>query len=117
MDIQVKKVEDVTIVTLIGEIYGRNAPEIQEQLIPLVQPGCKFLLDMSDVSHLSSAGLRIFLMLYRHIDNQHGCIALSNLQEFIKDMMSATGFLDFFATYPTQAEGLAALRECDPNPY
>jgi anti-sigma B factor antagonist len=115
MDIRIKEIEDITVVTLIGEINGRNAPDIQEQLLPLAQPGCRLLLDMSDVSYMSSAGLRILLMLYREIDSQHGCIVLSNLQEFIEDMMSVTGFLDFFIAYSNQTEALAALRDCDPS--
>jgi anti-sigma B factor antagonist len=115
MDIQVKTIDDVTVVNLTGEINGRNAPDVQEHLLPLALPSCKLLLNMSGVSYMSSAGLRTLLMLYRQIDNQSGCIVLSNLQEMIQDMMSITGFLDFFTSYETEDQGIAYLRECDKH--
>lgn len=112
MDIQFKTIDDITVVTLNGEITGRNAPAVQEKLLPLVVAKCKLLLNMSGVTYMSSAGLRTLLMLYRQIDNQNGCVALSNLQEAIQDMMSVTGFLDFFTAYATEEEGINALRGC-----
>ena len=113
MDIQITAKNDIMIVNLTGEINGRNAPDVQEQLLPLAQPGCKLLLNMSGVSYMSSAGLRTLLMLYRQIDNQSGCIALANLQEMIQDMMSITGFLDFFTSFETEEQGIAYLQACD----
>lgn len=115
MEIQTKTIDDILVVNLTGEINGRNAPEVQAQLLPLAEPGCKLLLNMSGVSYMSSAGLRTLLMLYRQIDSQSGCIALCNLQEMIEDMMSITGFLDFFIAYNSEAEGLAALHECEKH--
>jgi anti-sigma B factor antagonist len=115
MEIQIKTVDDVIVVNLTGEISGRNASEVQDQLLPLAQPGCKLLLNMSGISYMSSAGLRILLMLYRQINNQNGCIVLSNLQEMIQDMMSITGFLDFFTAFGSEAEGITALRDCETH--
>ncbi|MCB9419871.1 MAG: anti-sigma factor antagonist [Ardenticatenaceae bacterium] len=113
MDIQTKTIDDILVVNLTGEINGRNAPEVQDQLLPLVQPGCKLLLNMGGISYMSSAGLRTLLMLYRQIDAQSGCIALCNLQEMIQDMMSVTGFLDFFTSFATESEAVGALHECE----
>ncbi len=115
MDIQIKSIDNVTIVALTGEINGRNAPEVQEQLLPLAIPGCRILLNMAGISYMSSAGLRTLLMLYRQINRQSGCIALSNLQEMIQDMMSVTGFLDFFTAFATEAEGIEALQNCEKD--
>ncbi len=113
MDIQTKMIDDILVINLTGEINGRNAPDVQDQLLPLARPGSRLLLNMSGVSYMSSAGLRTLLMLYRQINNQSGCVFLSNLQEMIQEMMSVTGFLDFFTAFVTEAEGIAALRECE----
>ncbi|MCI0396194.1 MAG: anti-sigma factor antagonist [Chloroflexi bacterium] len=110
MDVQISQVGDLMVVALAGEIDGRTAPAIQEQLLPLAQPGCKILLDMSGVSYLSSAGLRLLLVLYRQINDNHGRVVLAGLREPIRDTMAITGFLDFFATYGTSDEGAAALK-------
>lgn len=110
MEISMKTVDEVEVVALSGDIDGSNAPAVQEQIMPLVHPECRILLDMSGVSYMSSAGLRMLLSTYRQISRQSGRIALVGLAEEIKDTMAVTGFLDFFTTCDTIEEGVKALQ-------
>jgi anti-sigma B factor antagonist len=109
MEINVKPVEQVTVIEISGEIDSNTAPQAQERVLPLVQPGAKILLDMSGVEYMSSAGLRMLLSMYRQITRQNGGLVLVGLAEEIKDTMSITGFLNFFTTRDTVDEGLKAL--------
>ncbi len=111
MNVDIRQQKDVTIVKLSGELDRQTVPGLQEELLPLLVPGCKILMDMSGLSYMSSAGLRVFLLFYRQVDGANGRIVLSGLQEMLHDTMSITGFLDFFQTYDTVAEGIAALQE------
>jgi anti-sigma B factor antagonist len=109
MEINVKSIGQVTVVEIAGDIDSNTAPQAQEQVLPLVQPGSKVLLDMSGVEYMSSAGLRMLLSMYRQISRGDGGIVLVGLGEEIKDTMSVTGFLNFFTTRDTVDEGLQAL--------
>ena len=109
MEINVKSIGQVTVVEIAGDIDSNTAPQAQEQVLPLVQPGSKILLDMSGVEYMSSAGLRMLLSMYRQISRGDGGIVLVGLSEEIKDTMSVTGFLNFFTTRDTVDEGLQAL--------
>jgi anti-sigma B factor antagonist len=109
MEINVKSIGQVTVVEIAGDIDSNTAPQAQEQVLPLVQPGSKVLLDMSGVEYMSSAGLRMLLSMYRQISRGDGGIVLVGLSEEIKDTMSVTGFLNFFTTRDTVDEGLQAL--------
>ena len=109
MEINVKSIGQVTVVEIAGDIDSNTAPQAQERVLPLVQPGSKILLDMSDVEYMSSAGLRMLLSMYRQISRSDGGIVLVGLGEEIKDTMSVTGFLNFFTTRDTVDEGLQAL--------
>jgi anti-sigma B factor antagonist len=109
MEIEFETVDGITVVTLFGELDSRTAPIVQEKLLDLPSPEARALLDMSGVSYISSAGLRALLMLYRRMANSDGRVALVGLTESIRDVMTITGFLDFFAAYDTLAEGVAAL--------
>jgi anti-sigma B factor antagonist len=111
MEIEQKQVEDITIIEIIGELTRSAAPAVEERLLPLVQPGGKILLDMSRATYLSSAGLRLLLILYRQIDSSNGRVVLTGLSDMLRDTMAITGFLDFFVAYDTLAEGMAALRD------
>lgn len=109
MNISVKDVGGVSVVGVEGTIDGNTAPQAQEQILPLIGGGCKLLLDMSLVEFMSSAGLRMMLLLFRRVTGEGGRIVLSGLSEEIKDTMSLTGFLDFFATSDNVDSGLTAL--------
>jgi anti-sigma B factor antagonist len=109
MEINVKSIGQVTVVEISGDIDSNTAPQAQERVLPLVQPGSKILLDMSDVEYMSSAGLRMLLSMYRQLSRGDGGIVLVGLSEEIKDTMSVTGFLNFFTTRDTVDEGLQAL--------
>jgi anti-sigma B factor antagonist len=109
MEIELEEVDGTTIATLFGELDGRTAPTVQDKLLSLPKPNARLLLDMSGVTYISSAGLRSLLMLYRQMAAQEGRVALVGLAENIKDIMAVTGFLEFFDTYETTADGVAAL--------
>ena len=111
MEIEIREEQNVTIVTLSGELQRQTAPGIQEKILPLIAPECKILLDLSHVSYMSSAGLRLLLLFYRQIEEQHGHVVLTGLQEMVQDTMSITGFLEFFTAYKTTEEGIAALNQ------
>lgn len=109
MDIEFETIDGVTIATLFGELDSRTAPVVQDQLLALPGSQARVLLEMSGVNYISSAGLRALLMLYRRMANSDGQVALVGLTESIRDVMTVTGFLDFFAAYDTLEEGMAAL--------
>ena len=110
MKINSSEVDNISIVTLEGELDGQSAPDLESRILPLVQPQCKILLDMSGVSYISSIGLRALLLLYRETTGKQGQIVLSGLPEMIHDTMLITGFLDFFEAYDTTEEGISALK-------
>jgi anti-sigma B factor antagonist len=109
MEVQVRTLEDVTILETIGDIDGSTAPTLQEHVMNAIKPGCKLLLDMSAVEFMSSAGLRVMLLLHRQVSGGDGRVVLVGLSESLKDTMTATGFLKFFTTSDTIDAGLAAL--------
>ena len=115
MDIRIDQIEEITIVKLSGELNQRTAPPLEKEITPLIHPDCKILLDMKDLSFLSSAGLRILLLLYRQITNLNGHVALTNLSEMVEDTMSITGFLTFFTAYKSNEQGISALRRPQAN--
>jgi anti-sigma B factor antagonist len=109
MDINIKNLKDVTVVEMAGDIDANTAPAVQKEVLPLVKPGSKILLDMTKVPYTSSAGLRLLLSLYRQVTGNDGQLVLVGLSEEIEDTMSITGFLDFFTRFDDLDAGLKAL--------
>jgi anti-sigma B factor antagonist len=110
MNIETTIQDQIHVVRLWGQIDSRNAPVVQEKILPDVAPGTRILLDMSGVNYMSSAGLRMLLLLTRQISATDSKLVLVGLSEELADTMAITGFLPFFEAYETEAEGLIALQ-------
>lgn len=110
MTVNIRRDRGVHVVELAGELDANTSPVAHQQILPLATEGANILLDMSGVSFMSSAGLRLLLSMYRQVSAQKGTIALAGLSEDLKDTMSMTGFLSFFTIYDTTASGVQALQ-------
>jgi anti-sigma B factor antagonist len=108
MDIITRTIGDVTLATLRGDLDGKTAPTAHEELVPLCNQGGKLVLEMGEVTYMSSAGLRLMLLLYRQMRAAQGELVLVGLSDDLKDTMAATGFLSYFTTAETLEAGLAA---------
>ena len=110
MEVAIKEIENITVVEIVGDVDGKSAPEAQKQILPLIVPGGRILLDMTGVPYMSSAGLRMLLSAYRQATASKGYLVLVGLADEVRDTMSATGFLSYFITHPTVETGLEELR-------
>lgn len=110
MDIAVSKTEKATVVAISVDIDAKSAPELQGQILPLVNSESALVLDVSQVAYMSSAGLRMLLSVYRQAARFNARLILSGLSQELQDVMSATGFLDQFSTCETVE---IALRDLD----
>lgn len=99
----------VTHVELEGSIDGKTAPQIRVELSTALQQEQKVILDISRVDYLSSAGLRLLLLLYREITARNGKLVLVGVSPEIRTVMSHTGFLSFFTIAESPQEALHAF--------
>lgn len=109
MGIIIKSVKGVAVMELAGSLDGKTAPEVLKQVLAGAEGQNKVILDMSAVSFVSSAGLRILLLLYRQLKAKGGKIALVGTSDEIKDVMSNTGLISFFLIADSLEGGIAAL--------
>lgn len=105
MKVQTRQENGIEIVQLEGSLDGKTAPEVREQLRPVLSRARKLILDLSGVDYLSSAGLRLLLLTYREVTAAQGKVVLLGVSRDIQTVMSHTGFLSFFtlADSPEQA--------------
>jgi anti-sigma B factor antagonist len=103
--VQTRQENGIEIVELEGSLDGKTAPEVREQLRPVLLRARKLILDLSRVDYLSSAGLRLLLLTYREVTAAQGKVVLLGVSRDIQTVMSHTGFLSFFtlADSPEQA--------------
>jgi anti-sigma B factor antagonist len=106
MNIQRRTVGGVTIFALRGQLDTGTSHEVHVQVLSALEPRGRVILDLAGVSHMTSAGLRVLLSLYRHTSNQGGALVLVGVPEEIRDIMDITGFLHFFTVCASLTDAL-----------
>ncbi|HEV2636439.1 MAG TPA: STAS domain-containing protein [Actinocrinis sp.] len=84
------------VLRLSGEITGANAREAGTQALGALYGVENLRVDLSEVTYLSSAGLRILVLLYRNAQDQGSKVVISGLSTRLRFVMRAAGFLDLF---------------------
>jgi anti-sigma B factor antagonist len=100
----------IAIVTLSGDIDSKTAAQVQQSTLAVVRSTPQLLLELTQVSYMSSAGLRVLLSVHRQVEAHAGQIVLVGLNDNIKDTMAVTGFLDFFTVCDSLDQGCAVLQ-------
>ncbi|MCR4902424.1 MAG: STAS domain-containing protein [Butyrivibrio sp.] len=77
-------------------IDSMNAPKVQEELIGEIQKvlsenADKIVIDMSETSYLSSAGLRIMTIAFKRAKGAGASFALRGVSEMVQDLFDVTG--------------------------
>jgi anti-anti-sigma factor len=79
--------------------------------MPLIVPNGRLVLDLSACQYVSSAGLRVLLMVAKLLTSKKGRGALAGVSEEVMDVMEMTGFAHFFETHDTVESAVEALRQ------
>ena len=96
MNVNIKADGNIVIISIEGSIDSKTAGDLQSQIMEKVSETNNVLLDLTKVDYVSSAGLRVLLMIYRQIKSKNGKVILVGVSEEIRDVMSMTGFINFF---------------------
>ncbi len=96
MELVVTRPEKATVAAISVDIDAKTAPDLQAEILPLVAPDRALILDVSQVGYMSSAGLRMLLSVYRQAARSNAKLMISGINAEIREVMSATGFLDQF---------------------
>lgn len=87
-----KTVEDgKAVVFLTGEVDSANAAEFEADLKAAVAGETDVVLDLAGLEYVSSAGLRVFLMVQKMFGSRHNLIFV-HVNEEVGDIFKVTGF-------------------------
>ena len=110
MEITNRFENDVLVLGLDGRFDAHAAPRVEETFTTLFSQGAtKVVVDFSAVGYLSSAGLRVLLVMIRKLKSAQGAIVLAGLQPHVKEVFDISGFTDLFTIEGSVQEALAAI--------
>ncbi|MBT3188227.1 MAG: STAS domain-containing protein [Anaerolineae bacterium] len=101
MDIYDKQIEDVTIITIDGNIDTLTAPRIMKHIKGLISNGkARLVVDFSAVDYTSSAGLRVLLGTVKETRAKGGDLFLFDVQPDVERVLSLSGFTSILEIVP-----------------
>ena len=92
MNIKKKINGDKALVRVDGRVDMNNAKILLDKLSPLVFSCNEIVLDIEGMQYISSAGLRVFLGVYKDMKRKHGSFKLININDAVMDILRLTGF-------------------------
>ena len=92
MTVKLMKQGEGVVLFLEGRIDTMTAPEAQEALLPMADEYENLTLDFDKVSFVSSAGLRVLLMLQKKCNAQGREMKLVHVKQSIMEVFDMTGF-------------------------
>ena len=104
-----KKVDGHIIVEASGRIeFGPSCLQLRELTKRLTTDGGRyFVLNMSGISHIDSAGLGLLLSIYATIRNQGGDLKLLNVGARVQELLKITQLSQVFEIYDDENQAIA----------
>ena len=110
MEINTEQKGGVLVAMTVDRVDGSNAREFQEALQAVIQDdGNAFLLDMEQLTYISSAGLRVILLIARTLQGKSTKFAVCSLSDSVREVFEISGFDKIVDTHANQADAIAAL--------
>ena len=111
MEINTVSQEGITVIKVSGNLDGNAAPAAQDKIMQLISRECCLILDLTECKYISSAGLRVLLMIAKQLQSEGGRWALAGVCDEVKDVMEMTGFSGFFKAYDTVEAASSAIQK------
>ena len=102
--------EGILIAAPIGRIDGNNYIEVQSVLESGVDDNERALiLDFAQLGYISSAGLRVCLILAKKFKSAGKTFGICNLFDSIREVVTASGLHEVVVAYDSQSEAIEAI--------
>jgi anti-sigma B factor antagonist len=76
-----------------GRLDTNTTPQAEQELSGSLDNVKELILDFKQLDYISSAGLRLLLMLQKKMNNQ-GSMTIINANDMVKEIFEVTGFSD-----------------------
>jgi len=100
---------DVTVVTITGRVDSVTAAMMDAELSKIVHENSKIVLDLKDMSYLSSAGVRAILKASQNAQKAEGGIKLACIPDVVHDVLDNVGVLEVLQVLPSVDEAVTSF--------
>jgi anti-sigma B factor antagonist len=100
---------DIVVISIDGRLDTATSADFDFALEPHTEKDTRLLVDLSDIQYVSSAGLRVFLMLAKKLQKSGGKLVLCNMSTGVREVFDIAGFSKILHIEEDREAGLKAL--------
>jgi anti-anti-sigma factor len=116
MEILEARRDGVLVLELAGRIDSTTAEVLEKAFLERLRNGdARLVVGMGGVDYISSAGLRVFLMLARKLAEARGSLVLCALPPAVRQVFDLAGFSGLFSMAADRAQALSLLPGRPPS--
>lgn len=109
MSFSLEHSNDVTIVTVQGQLVVTNRQEFKQMVLDAMEQGARtVVVDFTDASYIDSSGLGALVSLSRRLRDAGGDLRLVGLSDELRTLFELTRLDALFPLFATRADALAA---------
>ncbi|MCQ3813501.1 MAG: STAS domain-containing protein [Acidimicrobiia bacterium] len=110
MELTSENANGAVIVKAVGRVDGANARDFHEGLESSIgADGKSMVLDFAGLSYISSAGLRVVLLVAKSLQQRNAKLAVCSLTESIREVFEISGFDKIVPVYANSSEAVSGL--------
>lgn len=111
LDIDIKNLKRVSVVTIKGRVDSSNAPELESTFHTLMDQGrYRLVADLSGLEYISSAGLRLLVSILKACRRYNrGDLRLSSLPPRIAEVLDLSGMTPLFKIFDETIEAVGSF--------
>ncbi len=85
------------VASLVGSLDTTAAAEAEKAMSPLYDvEGKNIILDCTELTYISSSGLRIFLGILQNAQEKGGHVFIKGINDKVRSIFTITGFFNLF---------------------
>ena len=123
MEITERRTADIVTLSLSGKLDGTTAKTFEEKILTRIDSGDRrFIIDVSELHYISSAGLRVFALAGKRLNSTNGKLVLCGFKKTIpyntlnripdpvREVFDTSGFSLIFPSYGSHDDAIEAVQ-------
>jgi anti-sigma B factor antagonist len=105
MNLSIDNIRDISVVTVPGTtLDASSAKDFKTAMLPVLLPGAKVILDLSQLKFVDSSGLGAMLSSLRQLNGVGGDLKLCGMNKSIRSLFELVRMHRVFEIYNTREE-------------
>ena len=110
MDIKTERADGALIAKAEGRIDGVNARDFEEAMKAAISSeDSVVVIDLENLSYISSAGLRVILLIAKTLRKRNAELMLCSLSDPIREVFEISGFDKIIPVHQSREQALSTL--------